>query len=33
MKQCLIGVDFGKTNMRFAIAEKQPELKYFTKRS
>ena len=33
MKQCLIGVDFGKTNLRFAITEEQPELKYFTKLS
>jgi glucokinase len=32
MKQCLIGIDFGKTNVRFAIAEDQPELKYFNKR-
>lgn len=32
MKQCLIGIDFGKTNMRFGLAEDQPELKYFTKR-
>jgi glucokinase len=31
MKQCVIGIDFGKTNVRFAIAEQQPELKYFTK--
>jgi len=29
---CVIGIDFGKTNVRFAIAEDQPELKYFTKR-
>ena len=27
-----VGVDFGKTNMRFAIAEGRPELTYFTKR-
>ena len=32
MKNCIIGVDFGKTNMRFAIAENEPELKYYTKR-
>ena len=31
MKGCFIGVDFGKTNMRFAISEGRPELKYFTK--
>ena len=31
-KECFIGIDFGKTNVRFAIAEDQPELKYFTKR-
>lgn len=30
--ECFIGIDFGKTNVRFAIAEDQPELKYFTKR-
>lgn len=32
MKQCIIGIDIGKTNMRFGIAEDTPELKYFTKR-
>ena len=32
MKDCFVGIDFGKTNMRFAIAEDRPELKYFTKR-
>jgi len=32
VKPCFIGVDFGKTNMRFAIAEDQPKLTYFTKR-
>ena len=32
VKQCLIGVDLGKTNMRFAIAEDQPALTYYTKR-
>ena len=32
MKECIIGIDFGKTNVRFAVAEEQPELKYFTKR-
>ena len=31
-QKCFIGIDFGKTNVRFAIAEEQPELKYFTKR-
>jgi len=31
-KGCFIGIDFGKTNVRFAIAEDQPELKCFTKR-
>lgn len=31
-KGCFIGIDFGKTNVRFAIVEDQPELKYFTKR-
>jgi len=29
---CVIGIDFGKTNVRFAVAGEQPELKYFTKR-
>jgi glucokinase len=32
MKNCIIGIDFGKTNMRFAIAEDEPQLKYYTKR-
>jgi glucokinase len=32
MEPCVIGIDFGKTNVRFAIAGEQPELKYFTKR-
>lgn len=32
MKQCFIGVDFGKTNVRFAIAEDEPALTYYTKR-
>ena len=32
MKDCYVGIDFGKTNMRFAITEDRPELKYFTKR-
>ncbi len=31
-KGCFIGIDFGKTNVRFAIVEDQPELKCFTKR-
>ena len=29
---CTIGIDFGKTNMRFAIAEDDPTLTYFDKR-
>ncbi len=33
MKNCYIGIDIGKTNMRFAITESEPELKYYTKRS
>lgn len=33
MKECIIGIDFGKTNMRFGIAEDTPELKYYTKRT
>ena len=32
MKDGFVGIDFGKTNMRFAIAEDRPELKYYTKR-
>ena len=32
-KECFIGIDFGKTNVRFAIAGDRPKLKYFTKRS
>jgi len=32
MKQCFIGVDFGKTNVRFAIAEDEPALTCYTKR-
>lgn len=31
-RSCFIGIDFGKTNVRFALAGDQPELKYFTKR-
>ncbi len=31
MKEFIIGIDFGKTNVRFAICEDQPELKYYTK--
>lgn len=31
MKEFFIGIDFGKTNVRYAICEKEPELKYFTK--
>lgn len=32
VRSCFVGIDFGKTNVRFAVAEHQPELKYFTKR-
>jgi len=32
MKHGFIGVDFGKTNVRFAAAEDDPVLKYYTKR-
>ncbi len=32
MRGCFVGVDFGKTNVRFALTEGQPELKYFLKR-
>jgi glucokinase len=31
MKEFIIGIDFGKTNVRFAICEDKPELKYYTK--
>jgi len=31
MKEFIIGIDFGKTNVRFAIGENEPELKYYTK--
>ena len=32
MKNCYIGIDFGKTNMRFGLAEDEPILRHFTKR-
>ncbi len=31
MKKFIIGIDFGKTNVRFAISENKPDLKYYTK--
>jgi glucokinase len=31
VKKFIIGIDFGKTNVRFAISEGKPELKYSTK--
>lgn len=31
-RECFIGIDFGKTHVRFAVAEEQPDLKCFTKR-
>jgi hypothetical protein len=31
LKKFIVGIDFGKTNVRFAIGENEPELKYFTK--
>jgi len=31
MKEFIIGIDFGKTNVRYAICENEPELKYYTK--
>jgi glucokinase len=31
MKKFYIGIDFGKTNVRYAISEGEPELKYYTK--
>ena len=30
-EKCIVGIDFGKTNVRFGIAVDQSELKYFTK--
>ena len=30
-EKCIIGIDFGKTNVRFGIAVDESELKYFTK--
>ncbi len=32
MSDCYAGIDFGKTNVRFAIAENARELAYFSKR-
>lgn len=32
MKRCLLGIDFGKTNMRFGLSEGMPTLRGFTKR-
>ena len=31
MKGCFIGIDFGKTNVRFAVTEERPELRYYSK--
>jgi glucokinase len=31
MKKCYIGIDIGKTNMRFAVTEEEPVLKYYAK--
>ncbi len=31
MREFIIGIDFGKTNVRYAICEDKPELKYYTK--
>ena len=33
MRNCYIGVDIGKTNMRFGLTENSLELKYYTKRT
>jgi glucokinase len=33
MKECFVGIDIGKTNMRVGVAGAQPELKYFAKRA
>ena len=33
MTGCIAGIDFGKTNVRFAIAANAPELAYFSKRA
>jgi glucokinase len=32
MSKCYVGVDIGKTNMRFAVTREKPELKSYTKR-
>ncbi len=32
MSDCFVGIDFGKTNMRFAVSEDRPELQYYIKR-
>jgi glucokinase len=31
LKKFIVGIDFGKTNVRFAICENEPELKYYAK--
>lgn len=33
MENVFVGIDIGKTNMRFAVAGSTPDLKYFTKKS
>ena len=32
IRKCYIGIDIGKTNMRIAVTEREPVLKYYTKR-
>lgn len=33
MDSCFVGIDIGKTNMRFGVAGNEPELKYYSKRT
>jgi len=33
MAKCFVGIDIGKTNMRFAVACDEPRLKYYSKRT
>lgn len=33
MANCYVGIDIGKTNMRFAVSGAEPELKYYSKRT
>lgn len=33
MANCFVGIDIGKTNMRFAVSGDEPDLKYYSKRT